>query len=57
MQRSELQKDKNIFRKELEWMRKQPKARTTKSNSGRMHFQILEERVSSKKRIQKCSCR
>lgn len=30
VQQSELQKDKNIFRKELEWMRKQPKARTTK---------------------------
>ncbi|RYZ95470.1 MAG: ABC-F family ATP-binding cassette domain-containing protein, partial [Sphingobacteriaceae bacterium] len=33
VQQSELQKDKNIFRKELEWMRKQPKARTTKSKS------------------------
>ena len=30
-QQSELLKDKNIFRKELEWMRKQPRARTTKS--------------------------
>ena len=29
VQASELQKDKNIFRKELEWMRKQPKARTS----------------------------
>ena len=30
VQQSELLKDKNIFRKELEWMRKQPRARTTK---------------------------
>ena len=38
VQQSEFQKDKNIFRKELEWMRKQPKARTTKSKAGRMHL-------------------
>lgn len=45
VQQSELQKDKNIFRKELEWMRKQPKARTTKSKSRQDAFAELETRV------------
>ena len=49
MQQSELQKDKNIFRKELEWMRKQPKARTTKSKSRQDAFVEIEERVNLKK--------
>ena len=49
VQQSELQKDKNIFRKELEWMRKQPKARTTKSKSRQDAFAEIEERVNSKK--------
>lgn len=45
---SELQKDKNIFRKELEWMRKQPKARTTKSKSRQDAFALVEDRVKQK---------
>ncbi len=49
VQQSELQKDKNIYRKELEWMRKQPKARTTKSKSRQDAFALVEERVSQKK--------
>jgi ABC transport system ATP-binding/permease protein len=49
IQASELQKDKNIFRKELEWMRKQPKARTTKSKSRQDAFAEVEERVGQKK--------
>ena len=49
VQQSELQKDKNIFRKELEWMRKQPKARTTKSKSRQDAFAVIEDRVSQKK--------
>ncbi len=48
-QQSELQKDKNIFRKELEWMRKQPKARTTKSKSRQDAYAVLEEKVNLKK--------
>lgn len=48
IQQSELQKDKNIFRKELEWMRKQPKARTTKSKSRQDAFAEVEERVKQK---------
>lgn len=49
VQASELQKDKNIFRKELEWMRKQPRARTVKSKSRQDAFTVVEERVSQKK--------
>ncbi len=49
VQLSELQKDKNIFRKELEWMRKQPKARTTKSKSRQDAFVQLEEKVSHRR--------
>jgi ABC transport system ATP-binding/permease protein len=49
VQASELQKDKNIFRKELEWMRKQPRARTVKSKSRQDAFAVVEERVSLKK--------
>jgi ATP-binding cassette subfamily F protein uup len=45
---SELLKDKNIFRKELEWMRKQPKARTTKSKSRQDAFVEIEDRVKQK---------
>lgn len=49
VQASELQKDKNIYRKELEWMRKQPKARTTKSKSRQDAFAGIEERISQRK--------
>lgn len=51
VQQSELQKDKNIFRKELEWMRKQPKARTTKSKSRQDAFAEVEERVKQQKEV------
>lgn len=49
VQQSELLKDKNIYRKELEWMRKQPKARTTKSRSRQDAFVELQEKVGRKK--------
>lgn len=55
VQQSELQKDKNIFRKELEWMRKQPKARTTKSKSRQDAFVQIEERVSQQKDVAEVS--
>jgi ATP-binding cassette subfamily F protein uup len=42
---SELEKDRNIYRTELEWMRKQPKARTTKSKSRIDSFNELDEKV------------
>lgn len=55
IQQSELLKDKNIFRKELEWMRKQPKARTTKSKSRQDAFAEVEERVNQKKEVAEVS--
>ncbi len=38
-------KAKNTFRKELEWMRKQPKARTTKSKSRQDNFYEIEKKA------------
>lgn len=55
VQQSELQKDKNTFRKELEWMRKQPKARTTKSKSRQDAFSDIKERVSAKDEVTEVS--
>ncbi|HEY2648271.1 MAG TPA: ABC-F family ATP-binding cassette domain-containing protein [Puia sp.] len=40
-----IDKAKNLFRKELEWMRKQPKARTTKSKSRQDAFYIVEAKA------------
>jgi ATP-binding cassette subfamily F protein uup len=55
IEQSELQKDKNIFRKELEWMRKQPKARTTKSKSRQDAFAEVEDRVKQQKEVAEVS--
>ncbi|MEO5967897.1 MAG: ABC-F family ATP-binding cassette domain-containing protein [Ferruginibacter sp.] len=55
VQQSELQKDKNIFRKELEWMRKQPKARTVKSKSRQDAFVDVENRVKLQKDVAEVS--
>jgi ATP-binding cassette subfamily F protein uup len=52
VQQSEWLKDKNIFRRELEWMRKQPKARTVKSKSRQQAFQDVEERVRQKRQTE-----
>ena len=46
---SELQKDKNIFRRELEWIRKQPKARTVKSKSRIDAFEEVKQRAMKRK--------
>lgn len=43
-----LAKNKNIFKRELEWIRKQPKARTTKSQSRIDAFDVLSEKAKSK---------
>lgn len=55
VQQSELQKDKNIYRKELEWMRKQPKARTTKSKSRQDAFAEIEDRVKKQQEVHEVS--
>ena len=45
---STIDKAKNEFRKELEWMRKQPKARTTKAKSRIDRFYDVEKEASRK---------
>ena len=45
---SNIDKARNIYRKELEWMRKQPKARTTKSKSRQDNFYEVESRAKQK---------
>lgn len=43
-----INKARNQYRKELEWMRKQPKARTTKSKSRQDNFYEVETRAKQK---------
>lgn len=43
-----IEKARNTYRKELEWMRKQPKARTTKSKSRQDNFYQVEARAKQK---------
>lgn len=43
-----IDKAKNEYRKELEWMRKQPKARTTKSKSRQDNFYDVEAKAKQK---------
>ncbi len=45
----ELEKNLNTFRKELDWMRRQPKARTTKAQYRIDAFDELKEKVSGKR--------
>lgn len=45
---AELQKNLNLLRRELEWMRRQPKARTTKSKSRIDSFYDLEDKTSGR---------
>jgi ABC transport system ATP-binding/permease protein len=49
---STLSKARNTYRKELEWMRKQPKARTTKSKSREDRFADIEQQVKQVKQNQ-----
>ncbi len=43
-------KAQNLFVKELEWMRRQPKARTTKSKSRQDDFYVIKEKAASRRR-------
>jgi ATP-binding cassette subfamily F protein uup len=45
---SSIEKARNTFRKELEWMRKQPRARTTKSKSRQDNFYVVEAKAKQK---------
>ncbi len=53
MEASELEKAKNVFRRELDWIRKQPKARTVKSKSRVDAFVAVEEKARQKKVVDK----
>ncbi|MCK8492258.1 ABC-F family ATP-binding cassette domain-containing protein [Spirosoma sp. RP8] len=46
---SELAKDRNTFRRELEWMRRQPKARGTKAQYRIDAFEDLKEKTSGRR--------
>ena len=43
-----IEKARNTYRKELEWMRKQPRARTTKSKSRQDNFYQVEAKAKQK---------
>ena len=47
---SSVEKAKNLFKKELEWMRRQPKARTTKSKSRIDDFHIIQEEAKKRRK-------
>jgi len=47
-EQASIDKAKNQYRKELEWMRKQPKARTTKSKSRQDNFYDIEAKAKQK---------
>lgn len=50
-EQASVDKAKNLFVKELDWMRRQPKARTTKSKSRQDDFYVIKEKAS-KRRIE-----
>jgi len=47
---SSIDKAQNVFVKELEWMRRQPKARTCKSKSRQDDFYVIKEKAQSRRR-------
>ncbi|MBS1640660.1 MAG: ABC-F family ATP-binding cassette domain-containing protein [Bacteroidetes bacterium] len=47
-EQASIDKAKNEYRKELEWMRKQPKARTTKSKARQDNFYTIETKAKQK---------
>lgn len=46
-----LQKTKALFKKELQWMRRQPKARTTKSKARIADFDDLKHKASERRKV------
>ncbi len=48
-EQTELGKAKNLFKKELDWMRRQPKARTTKSKSRTDDFYQIKEKAHKRR--------
>lgn len=53
MERASVEKAKNTYRRELEWMRRQPKARTTKSKSRQDAFYDVEKEARGRKQDEK----
>jgi ATP-binding cassette subfamily F protein uup len=49
IEQATVDKAKNLFKKELEWMRRQPKARTTKSKSRIDDFYVIKEAASQRR--------
>ena len=49
-QNTEIDKAKNLFKKELDWMRRQPKARTTKSKSRIDDFFEIKKKAHSRRK-------
>ncbi len=47
---SSIDKAQNLFVKELAWMRRQPKARTTKSKSRQDDFYVIKEKAMSRRK-------
>ena len=48
-EQASVDKAKNLFKKELDWMRRQPKARTTKSKSRIDDFYVIKEKASQRR--------
>lgn len=53
MEQTTVDKAKNLFNKELDWMRRQPKARTTKSKSRIDDFYVIKEKASQRRKDHK----
>ncbi len=53
LEQTTIGKAKNLFKKELDWMRRQPKARTTKSKSRIDDFYQIKERASQRRKDHK----
>ena len=47
---SSVEKAKNLFKKELDWMRRQPKARTTKSKSRIDDFYVIKQQAKKRRK-------
>lgn len=53
LEATNLSKAKSLFKKELDWMRKQPKARTTKSKSRTDDFYAIKEKAHQRRKDHK----
>ncbi|MCH2196649.1 ABC-F family ATP-binding cassette domain-containing protein [Kordia sp.] len=51
-EQASVEKAKNLYKKELDWMRRQPKARTTKSKSRIDDFYVIKEKAHQRRKEQ-----